>query len=143
MFVLQVDDEILLRLHDAYNVEGFFKLIDRNRAHLRQWMEWEKNHQMEWEKNHQTVDDSYRYVMTVREQFARREIINAQIYYRGEIAGSVGLIIQDWYTGYGEVGYWLGAEFTGKGIATRAARAMVNFAFNTLELHKLVILHFV
>ena len=36
MFVLRVDDDNSLRLHDTYNVEGFFQLINRNRAHLRQ-----------------------------------------------------------------------------------------------------------
>jgi ribosomal-protein-serine acetyltransferase len=77
--------------------------------------------------------------MHVREKFAQRNYIAAQIYYQGQIAGSAALIIHDVYSGYGEVGYWLGAEFTGKGLATLAAKAMINFAFNTLKLHKLVI----
>lgn len=131
MFSLKVDDDISLRLHDAYNVEGFFNLIARNRAHLGRYMDWEKNHQ--------TVDDSFEYVLQVRENFADRKNVSSQIYYRGEIAGSVGLTIHNWHSGYAEIGYWLGTEFTGKGIATRASRAMINFAFNTLKLHKVVL----
>lgn len=131
MFSLQVDDDISLRLHDAYNVEGFFDLIARNRVHLGQYMDWEKNHQ--------NVDDSFEYVLQARENFAERKIISTQIYYRGEIAGSVGLTIHNRHTGYAEVGYWLGADFIGKGIATRATKALVNFGFNTLKLHKIVL----
>lgn len=131
MFVLQVDDDISLRLHDAYNVDDFFNLIDCNRQHLRQWMDWEKNHH--------TADDTRHYIMWERKQFAERNAIATAIYYRGEVAGSCGLIIHDRTHGFGEIGYWLGEEFTGKGIVTRATQAMANFAFNTLKLHKVIL----
>lgn len=131
MFVLRVDDELSLRLHDAYNVEGFFKLIDKNREHLGKWMAWEKNHQ--------EVDDSYQYIMYERHQFARYESISTQIYYQGQVAGSCSLTLHDLRSGFGEIGYWLGKEFTGKGIVTRSVKAMVNFAFNTLNMHKIVL----
>lgn len=131
MFVLRVDDDISLRLHDAYNVEDFFKLIASNREHLRQWMAWEKNHQ--------TVDDSYQYIMYERHQFAIYESISTQIYYQGQVAGSCSLMIHDLQSGFGEIGYWLGENFTGKGIITRSVKAMVNFAFNTLNMHKVVL----
>ena len=131
MFSLQVDEEISLRLHDAYNIDGFLNLIKRNRVHLRQ--------HMNWEKNHQSVDDSFDFVLQARENFAERKNIPSQIYYKGEIAGSVGLTLHNLTSGYAEVGYWLGEEFTGKGIATRATKAILNFGFNTLKLHKIVL----
>ncbi|MGJ3239500.1 MAG: GNAT family N-acetyltransferase [Anaerolineae bacterium] len=131
MFVLTVDADIHLRLHDSYQVDAFFNLIVDNHAHLSQWMVWVDNHQ--------TVNDTYRYIMWEREQFAQRKGIATQVYYHNQVAGSAGLMIHDWSNGYGEIGYWLGEAFTGKGIITRAVRGLVNFAFNTLNLHKLVI----
>lgn len=131
MFSITVDNEISLRLHDAYNVEGFFQLIANNRAHLREYMDWEKNHQ--------TIDDSFDFIMQSRKNFSKRQRIGTQIYYNGEIAGSVGLTIHNWQSGFAEIGYWLGAEFTGKGIITRATYAMINFAFNVLNLHKVIL----
>ena len=94
---------------------------------------------MDWEKNHQTVDDSRQYIMYERNQLARYSAISTQIYYRGEVAGSCSLMLHDLRAGFGEIGYWLGEEFTGKGIVTRAVKTMLNFAFNTLKMHKIVL----
>ncbi len=131
MFVLSVDDEIDLRLHDAHNVDAFFALIDTNRAFIGKWLDWTDQHQ--------TRTDTFRYILWERKQFAAQKQITTQIYYQGQIAGSVSLMLHDLHLGFAEIGYWLGASFTGKGIVTRAVRAICNFAFNTLNLHKVII----
>lgn len=129
MFVLKVDEDISLRLRDAYHVEEFFNLIDRNRLHLRQWLEWEKYHR--------NVDDTYQYCMYERENFASQKAITSSIYYQGRVAGSISLMLTDSH--FGEIGYWLGKEFSGKGIVTKSVKVMSNFGFNTLKLHKIVL----
>ncbi|MEM9951349.1 MAG: GNAT family protein [Chloroflexota bacterium] len=131
MFVLPVDDEIELRLHDMHNIERFYSLIDRNRDFIGQWMEWAENYK--------SVDDAYQYILWVREQFAQSEQIATQIYYKGEMVGSVALTIHDSVSGFAEVGYWLDEAYTGNGIITRSAHAMTNYAFNILKLHKVII----
>ena len=40
------------------------------------------------------------------------------------------------------LGYWLGQKYWGKGIMTKAARAVVNFGFIKLDLHKIKVEHF-
>jgi ribosomal-protein-alanine N-acetyltransferase len=47
----------------------------------------------------------------------------------GESVGSIGLILPEGPSLEGEVGYWLGEPFWGRGIATDALRAMVEHAF--------------
>lgn len=131
MFSLTVDDEIELRLHDVRYAEEFFSLIVQNRAHLGEFMDWESNHQ--------AVDNTIDYIKSERRNFANRKLITTQIIYKGEFAGSCGLIIHNWAAGHGEVGYWLGEAFTGKGIITRAAKALTDYAFNVLGLHKIVL----
>ncbi|MBV9086219.1 MAG: GNAT family N-acetyltransferase [Acidobacteriaceae bacterium] len=42
----------------------------------------------------------------------------------------------------GELGYWLGIPFWGRGYATEAARAVVGYAFETLKLHRIYAGHF-
>lgn len=131
MFVLTVDDDIALRLHDAHNINDFFSLIDRNRDHISQWLDWTDNHQ--------STTHTFRYILWERQQFAQQKQITSRIYYQGQVAGSVSLIIHDAQVGFAEIGYWIGKEFTGKGIVTRSVRAVCNFAFNTLKLHKVII----
>jgi len=42
-----------------------------------------------------------------------------------------------------ELGYWIGVPYWGKGYATEAARAMVQYGFETLGLHRIFASHFV
>ena len=52
-----------------------------------------------------------------------------------ELIGGIGMVLQgDVYRRSGELGYWLGEPFWGRGIATAAARAMVEYAFTRLDL---------
>ena len=37
----------------------------------------------------------------------------------------------------GTIGYWMGERYAGRGMMTRAVRALVPFAFNALRLHRL------
>jgi ribosomal-protein-serine acetyltransferase len=131
MFTLYVDNEIELRLHDETRVDEFYHLIDRNRAHLHRFLEWEEYHQ--------SPEDTRRYILSERKSFAEAQNISTVIHYQGKLAGSLNLMIHDWSWGHGEIGYWLGEEFTGKGIITHAAKVLLDYAFNTLRLHKVII----
>lgn len=131
MFTLHVDDEIELRLLDMYHVDEVYALIDRNRAHIRR--------QLPWENYHQSVDDTKNFVRTMRRNYADFRTIGTFIRYQGRYVGGLGLHIHDTHAGKGEIGYWLGQEFTGQGIITRAVRAMLDYAFGTLGLHKVII----
>ena len=55
---------------------------------------------------------------------ADETIINRTVVYNGQVAGSVASFEDG---GRREVTYWLGREFWGKGIATRALTALLNY----------------
>lgn len=53
--------------------------------------------------------------------------------YQGELCGVCGLIPQqDVYRKTAEIGYWLGEDYWGKGIASRAVKLLVPYGLNTL-----------
>lgn len=55
----------------------------------------------------------------------------------GEAAGAVGIMFQqDVYSQSGELGYWLGEEYWGRGIVSEAVKAMVQHAFSDLGLRR-------
>lgn len=58
----------------------------------------------------------------------------------GRLVASCGLVTCDWVDLVGEVGYWVAADERGKGIATRAARAVCAFAFDDLGLQRMDLL---
>ena len=51
--------------------------------------------------------------------------------------GSIGLWLQEIDSGRASIGYWLVADARGKRLAARALRAVVAFAFGTLEIPRL------
>ncbi|MCC6751564.1 MAG: GNAT family N-acetyltransferase [Deltaproteobacteria bacterium] len=55
-----------------------------------------------------------------------------------ELVGGIGLILgADVYVQSAELGYWLGEPYWGRGIATRAVRAICDWAFATFELERI------
>lgn len=59
-----------------------------------------------------------------------------------QLCGSMGLKISEKHE-RGELGYWIGMPFWGRGYATEAARGMLHFAFETLRLNSVNAHHFV
>jgi RimJ/RimL family protein N-acetyltransferase len=56
----------------------------------------------------------------------------------GSAVGSIGIHRQvDIYRKSAELGYWLGEEYWGKGIASEAANAMVQYAFNHFDINRI------
>jgi ribosomal-protein-alanine N-acetyltransferase len=57
------------------------------------------------------------------------------------LCGGVGFRIEPNHR-RAELGYWIGVPHWGKGYATEAARALVQYGFGTLQLHRIFASHF-
>ncbi len=61
----------------------------------------------------------------------------------GELVGTIGLQVgSDVYRQSAEIGYWLGEDYWGRGIATGAVRAMTKWGFDNLGLLRIYALVF-
>ena len=60
----------------------------------------------------------------------------------GALLGAVGLDVEPDHA-RAELGYWVGKPYWGHGYATEAARAVVRYAFDNLNLHRVYAYHFV
>lgn len=70
----------------------------------------------------------------------KEEIINFTfgIEFNSKLCGVIGLIPQeDIYSHSAEVGYWIGEEFWGNGIATHALSLIIDYAFDILKIKRL------
>lgn len=59
----------------------------------------------------------------------------------GALMGSISLVIFPEHR-HAEMGYWLGRQFWGQGFATEAARAVLDYGFETVGLHRIYAQHF-
>jgi ribosomal-protein-alanine N-acetyltransferase len=59
----------------------------------------------------------------------------------GRQIGGIGLRVDQQHH-HAELGYWLGVPYWGQGYATEAAREMLRYGFETLQLHRIFASHF-
>ncbi|CAJ36208.1 GNAT family N-acetyltransferase [Methanocella arvoryzae] len=131
MFQCRIDAETELRLVEEQDVQEIFELIDSSREHLRPWLPWVDLTT--------TSEDTAGFIRRSLEQHEKNEAIILALMYRGKIAGIVSLVTIDWENEKAEMGYWIGTQYRGKGLATRACRALVTTAFEDLGLHRVEI----
>ncbi len=116
---------LTLLLAEARFAEPFAALVAVNREHLNRFDQWAV----------QLADvAAARAVLTAAAtRFAAGTEVPTLVVAGGKIAGNVGLRV-DVDQRSGALGYWLGAAHTGRGLATRAVRALSVFGFEELGL---------
>ena len=125
MLTATVDEDIELRLLHVDNAEDLFELVDGDRDYLRRWLPW--------------VDDntSAEHTREFIESDAGRSA--SGIWYKGALVGVIDYHVIDWEDGKAEIGYWLASRCQGRGIMTRACRAMIDHAFAWLGMRRIEI----
>jgi ribosomal-protein-serine acetyltransferase len=128
MFRLPVRSDLDLRLVVPAFAEPLYALVDRNREHLGRWLPWVSATT--------SPQDTGEWIRLSMEQFARNEGWQAALCHEGRLAGCIGFKPIDWANLRAEIGYWLAAEFQGRGLMTDAARAAVDHAFREWRLNR-------
>lgn len=131
MVRLCVRDDLELRQLALEDAQALYALTDANREHLRPWLPWVDGTR--------SVADTEAFVRAALEQHERLDGFQAGVWYQGRLAGTVGLHYLRRPEGETEIGYWLGAEFTGLGLMTDAVRALAGYAFAELGMERVVI----
>jgi ribosomal-protein-serine acetyltransferase len=109
----------------------FFSLVDQDRAYLRQWLPWVDATE--------TVDDTLSFIRSSLEQFASNKGFVAGIWSERQFCGVIGTHKLDLLNRNGEIGYWLGQSFQGKGIITTACPAVVAHLLTEMDLNRVTI----
>ncbi len=131
MFHWKLEDEIELRLLQMRNAPEVYALVDAGRAFLRAWLPWVDHHR--------DVVDTESFIREALEQFVLGEAIHVGIWHKGVFAGVIGYHRINTENRFGEIGYWLGEAYQGKGIMTQACRAMMVYGFSELKLNRVEI----
>jgi len=129
MFQLCVDDEIVLVLAEERHAPAMTELIKRNQGRLARWEPWAEHPA--------TVDSTRAYIRAALEDFLRGCQVSTIIALDGgrNFVGRCGMRINP-HANSGDVGYWIDAEYEGRGITRRATQALVSSAFRELGLNR-------
>ena len=126
------NNNITLKKITLDNSKIKFDTIIENKDFLQEWLEWPKFYHEE--KN--VID----YVSSIIDRFNNDEEYVYDIYYNDEFTGCIGLQNISKMDNRCEIGYWLSKKYNGKGIMTSAVKAILEYAFNELNFHKVSIL---
>ncbi len=100
---------------------------------------------MSWEP-HQNISDTRKFVDDTLESMKNGKNITWCIYFNDRFCGLFSLIgilknHRALIYNRAELAYWIGPEYQGQGIMTEAGRKVIDYAFNNLQLNKLLVGH--
>jgi RimJ/RimL family protein N-acetyltransferase len=73
------------------------------------------------------------------EAFDKGAVLGYDIIYKGQFAGAIDLHNLSAEHRRCEIGYWLDKNYTGKGIASRCTAKIAEYAFNEIDMHRVLI----
>jgi ribosomal-protein-serine acetyltransferase len=128
---IPADNGIELRRVSAVDCDKLYAAIDRNRARLRTWLPW-VSHTFQ-------QSDLFEFIRQRELDNAARVSLTTTIWCAGQLCGAIGLHAIDQRHRSSSIGYWLDEAYEGRGIMTRACRAIVNEGFREYGLHRIEI----
>ncbi len=130
MLVLR-DNELELKTISDGDADPLFRLIDKNRDHIRKWLSWIDNVK--------TLDDEKKEIVEWIEKEKNGESLIFGIWFKKILVGIISLEYISSINRNAELGYWLDEEHQGKGIITKSCKMVIDHAFKSLKLHRVEI----
>lgn len=132
--VVVSDGRVLLRPYRAHDVDRLYEAVRMSIHEVAAWLPWCHDGY--------TREESATWIASRPEAWAQQEaysfaVIDAQT---RAFLGGCGLNQVNAMHSVANLGYWVRSDRTGRGLATRAARLVACFGFESLELHRIEIL---
>jgi ribosomal-protein-serine acetyltransferase len=127
--ILPISPTTHLELTAPQHAEGLFKAVDLNRVHLAEFLPWVGNMQ--------SFLDFERYIAMCEQLYSEGREVSFVIIDNNEIVGRIGLHYINPQNKCAAIGYWLTKAAEGQGIITQSCRAIIDYGFNELGLHRI------
>lgn len=129
--LIVVTPDIQLKSWSIEMASELFALSNKNRDYLSPWLPW-----VPMVKE---ITDSEKFINTSIIEMEEKRGLELGIWYKNKLVGCIGLHALSSSNRRASIGYWLDADFQGKGIMTRSVKAIVNYCFTELGLNRLAI----
>ncbi|MFB7141544.1 GNAT family N-acetyltransferase [Gottfriedia sp. NPDC056225] len=131
MLIHKIDQEISLRMLNIDDAEEFFNLTINSKPYLKEWLGW-----LDYVE---CIEDTAQNITARLKAFAENGGYprSFAIIYKDHIAGTIGFNDINKTNKIGTIGYWLGENFQGKGIMSKAFKSLIDYGFKDLALNKI------
>jgi ribosomal-protein-serine acetyltransferase len=127
--LLSVEPNLELQSPRPKNAGALLSLIERNHDHLKRYLP--KVTEID------SLEKAEAHIAHCLEQREAKELFEFHVFQGGALCGVVRLNYFEWESKKAAIAYFLDADFQGRGIITKAARAVLEFGFVNLELHRI------
>jgi len=89
------------------------------------------------------IDGALNFIKSSYDDFRLRKAISFAIDYKNKLqlfqllSGTIGIKDIDYINKKANIGYWIGKQYQGKGIATECIKLVVNYAFDVLKVEEI------
>ena len=128
---IAIDENLRLELTAEKHAQGLYDAVDVNREHLSQFLPWVDNMQ--------SVDDFNNYIKNCESLYQQGKEVSFVIILNEVVVGRIGLHHLNSQNKNAAIGYWLTKNAEGKRIITRSCKALINYGFRELCLHRIEI----
>ena len=129
---IEVSEKIILKTLELQDVEERYKVIDKNRKFLRQWLGWLDLYK--------SSKDLIEYTKICQKEEKSKEGYTFGIYYLGKFIGCIEIQDIDYRNKKCEIGYWLDKDSNGKGIMTACCIEIIDYIYEKTKLNRISIL---
>jgi ribosomal-protein-serine acetyltransferase len=129
MFKYDLDDGADLRFLELRHAPAFLEFVLANRDYLGIWLEW--GHTI------QTLEQAQAFIKRGITRYAEDGLPWVGIWLENRMVGGILFFPVDTRAKSTMIGYWLGGDVAGRGLMSKAVRAMLGFVFDDLELNRL------
>jgi ribosomal-protein-serine acetyltransferase len=125
----QLDRETRILPFEPEDASAMFQLIQSSRDHLDRWLRWSNTIRSE--------ADALATVALFVTKRAAGTGFHSGIWVADRLAGGVVCRDLDRQHRCAEIGYWLGADFVGRGLATRASSLAIGYLIGSRGMHRI------
>ncbi|KRL04484.1 GNAT family N-acetyltransferase [Liquorilactobacillus oeni] len=125
----KINNLLELKVPELTDAKKLYELIEHSRQEMQKWLPWVK-------KTLSAADEEA-FILYSLGRIQDGKLWSMTICVDGVPAGSIDIHEINVQNAHGQIGYWLGSRFQGKGIMTQTLEATVAIAFEELGLHRL------
>ena len=122
---------ITMRAWRETDIDAAFEIVIRNREHLQTYMQWMTPDY--------SIESAKKFITEGITSMRERKSAGWAIFEGENLIGSIGFAALSWPAKSCEIGYWIDKDHEGKGIVTRACRALIDYVFNELKFNRVEI----
>jgi len=123
-----IGDGVELHTWDTDDAASLARLVQENQEHLGRFLPWARPGYGR--------EDARAYIDLARNQIKEGSAWAWGIWADGTLSGGIGLNNIDWLNGTASIGYWISRDTEGRGVVTKACRAILDRAFKEMGLER-------